>query len=201
MTGAALAGVRVMKTVTHGWCMAVAIATATAFAGSSLAAVAPPGFLETSAKAGVMRDGELVFSGSRITIPIIAERDATFEIHGRVDPTVSVPAGARLRFELANDSILHAYALDVSSAAPPYTAERKHLPAARPASLHSVPGLFAATGLVPAAVKGTTRSLRLSVGTTQWFKLAQGTYHYVCASSAHRYCGMYGKIIARAATG
>lgn len=201
MTGAKLAGVRVMKTLMHGWCMAVAIATATAFAGNSLAAAAPPGFLETSAKAGVMRDGELVFSGSRITIPVIAERDATFEIHGRVDPTVSVPAGARLRFELANDSILHAYALDVSSEAPPYAAARKQIPATPPANLRSVPGLFAATGLVPAARRGPARPTRLSMGSTRWFKLAKGTYHYACASPGQSHCGMYGKIIARAAMG
>src|SRR6056297_1571424 len=78
-----------------------------------LAAAAPMGtssghahFIQKSASAGTVQGGNVEFSGSRITVPVVAvapgHPDRTFELHGKVNPTIVLPAGAKVRFRLAD---------------------------------------------------------------------------------------------------
>ena len=89
--------------------MGAAFLTTAALAGPAFPATQLVGqnYIQKSADAGTLQGGEVVFSGHHITIPVVAvgpgAPDTTFEVHGRVKPTLVVPAGARLRFELANN--------------------------------------------------------------------------------------------------
>lgn len=157
-----------------------------------------PNIIQKSANAGTLHGDKVIFSGDRITIPVVAVApnvsDTTFEIHSRVNPTLLVPAGARLRFELVNNDADMPHTLDVTRAAPPYAHVPANIPLTPPKNPRSVPGLFAATGIIPAR---DDRHPPLSTRFTDWFQLAPGTYYYVCAMPGHARHGMDGKLIVR----
>lgn len=171
-----------------------------AFAGPAFGAAqaAPSNYIRESANVGTLRDGKVICSGHRITIPVVAVApgapDTTFEIHGQVNPTLVVPAGVRLRFELANNDAGMDHTLDVTTNTPPYALVPANLPVIAPKHIRSVPGLFAASGMVPAR---SARHRPLSLRSTAWFRLPPGTYHYVCAMPGHAQKGMYGKLVVR----
>lgn len=162
----------------------------------------PPGSAQTvlqkSAQAGTLHAGRVYFSGDTITIPVVAVApgapDQTFEIHAQVNPTLVVPPDAKLRFVLANNDAGMPHTLDVTLISPPYARIPVNVPAAVPDDIRSVPGLFAATGSV-AARRGRHSSLPLR--STGWFRLAPGTYYYVCAIPGHARHGMYGMLVVR----
>ncbi|MGH8274714.1 MAG: sulfocyanin-like copper-binding protein [Gammaproteobacteria bacterium] len=84
-----------------------------------------------------------------------------------------------------------AHTLDVTTVAPPYAHVPKNIPVTPPQNMRSVPGLFALTGKVPAR---RDRHAHLSKRSTAWFRLAPGTYYYVCAMPGHAQHGMYGTL-------
>ena len=143
-------------------------------------------YLHKSAQAGSLANGEVGFSGNRITIPVAAGVPGTaqkrFDVHGQVNPTIVVPAGARLRFELGNASPMP-HGLAVTRKAPPYPANVKS----------EIKPPIAGTGYVNP--DGSKK--KLHVGGTGWFTLKPGTYYYVCPVPTHAHDGMYGKLIVK----
>lgn len=124
--------------------------------------------------------------------------DTTFEVHGKVNPTLIVPAGAKLRFELANADGEMPHGLDVTVSVPPY-GQRPHLPMMKMAG-HG--GMTSGSGMMGKAVASTgvvgpnTGSKKqLAIGETGWFTLKPGTYYYVCPIPGHAKQGMHGKLV------
>lgn len=145
------------------------------------------GYLQKSAQAGTFNGGKVDFTGNRITIPVSAGVPGTaqkrFDVHGRVNPTIVVPAGAKIRFELGNASRMP-HGLAVTRKAPPYPADAKS----------KIKPPIAGTGYVHP--DGSID--RVHVRGTGWFTLEPGTYYYVCPVPTHAEDGMYGKLIVKA---
>lgn len=144
-------------------------------------------YLERSAQAGTVKNGEVVFAGTNIVVPVVAVApkapDTTFEIHGRVDPTIVLPAGARVRFVLGNNDSGMPHGLSITRKAPPY-----------PDNVQSeITSPIAGTaGYVdPENPKGN----KIRIKRTQWFTLKRGIYYYVCPVPEHAHKGMYGRIL------
>ncbi len=168
-------------------------------------------YVSASKDAGTLTsNGSVRFSGTRIEIPVIAvepgKPDTTFEVHGKVNPTLIVPAGAKLRFVLANADAGMPHGLDVTLSAPPYGV-LPHLPMMAGTMMNSkfmrqsmmgeaamMKKSTAATGTVNPKVDGRKG---LAIKKTGWFTLKPGTYYYVCPIPGHAKQGMYGKIIVR----
>ncbi len=168
-------------------------------------------YVSASKDAGTLTpNGFVRFSGTRIEIPVIAveagKPDTTFEVHGKVNPTLIVPAGAKLRFVIANADAGMPHGLDVTLSAPPYGV-LPHLPVMSGAMMNSksmrqsmmggavmMKKSAAATGTVNPKANGRKS---LAVKKTGWFTLKPGTYYYVCPIPGHAKQGMYGKIIVR----
>lgn len=142
------------------------------------------------------KSGAVSFSGKKITIPTFAvepgKPDTTFEVHGKVNPTILVPASSQLKFELTNMDGGMPHGLVVTTKAPPYK-QVPHLSQSDHDDNHEA-GLIASTGLSGPADGKTTV---IHVRQTKWFKLLPGTYYYVCPVPGHAHKGMYGKIIAK----
>ena len=142
----------------------------------------------------------MVFSGRRITIPMVAVApgapDTTFEIHGQVNPILVIPAGAKVRFELANVDKGMPHGLDVTIQGPPYTTNPDLPMQKTPAKIIGnplrSPGRHAviSLGIAPRRSKGP-----LVVNHSAWFTLQPGVYHYVCPVPGHASAGMHGRII------
>jgi len=165
-------------------------------AASAPQTVAPAHYLKRSAHAGMLKDRRVVFSGRRIVIPVIAVApgapDTTFEIHGRVDPTLVFPAGVRIRFALANAYRGMPHGLDVTRKSPPY-AKNPDLRATHKASASGGKAVVAATGVIPPARDSHWRARR-----SAWVTLAPGTYYYACPVPGHARKGMHGRIVVKA---
>jgi len=148
-------------------------------------------YLQKSTQAGTQTDKQLVFEGKRITVPVVAvapaSPDTTFEIHGKVNPTIILPAGAKVRFKLGNADGGMPHGLVVTSQSPPYPDNVRE----------KIRPPLAGTGYVDRAKS----KMHLQVAETGWFKLKPGTYYYVCPVPAHARNGMYGKIIVKATDG
>jgi len=157
-------------------------------------------YLHRSAQAGTLRGNEVVFSGRRITVPVVAVApgapDATFEVHGQVNPTLVIPAGAKVRFELANVDKGMPHGLDVTIEGPPYAAN-PDLP------LHKTPGKRSANApaamgrhpVVSLGVAPKNGNGPLVVKQSAWFTLKPGQYYYVCPVPGHASAGMHGRIV------
>lgn len=182
-----------------------AMAAGSSFPAFSEQSVTAARYIHTSAQAGaVTTTGAVRFSGAQIEIPIIAVEpgnpDTTFEVHDKVNPTLIVPAGARLRFTLANADGGMPHALDVTASAPPYR-EVPHLSMTKSSDEREktndssmMKKAVATTGVV-APNNGNKK--RLAVRDTDWFTLKPGTYYYVCPIRGHAKQGMYGKLVVR----
>lgn len=162
-------------------------------------------YVHESGQVGTLTpQGAVSFKGARIKIPVIAvepgKPDTTFEVHGKVNPTLIVPAGAKLRFALANADGGMPHGLDVTVSGPPY-GQMPHLP------MMKMPGhggmmnsprmrekIVASTDVVD---PNSGDKKQLAVRETGWFTLKPGVYYYVCPIPGHAKQGMYGKIIAR----
>lgn len=162
-------------------------------------------YLHRSANAGVLRNHKVVFAGNRIIVPVVAVApgapDTTFEVHGRVNPTLVLPAGAKVRFQLANADKGMPHGLDVTRKSPPYP-ENPHIPLNRmptSASSGSKPSngkeTIISVGTIPKASDG-----RLPETQSAWTTLAPGVYYYVCPVPGHAKNGMHGKIIVRSSS-
>jgi len=145
-------------------------------------------YLQKSAQAGTLDNGKVDFTGSRITIPVAAGVPGTakkrFDLHGQVNPTIVVPAGARIRIDLGNASPMP-HGLAVTRKAPPYQANAKS----------KIKPPIVGTGYVNPDGSKT----KLNVAGTGWFTLKPGTYYYVCPVPTHAEDGMYGEIIVKPA--
>lgn len=148
-------------------------------------------YLQKSTQAGTQTDKKLVFEGNQITVPVVAvapaSPDKTFEIHGKVNPTIILPAGAKVRFKLGNADAGMPHGLAVTSQSPPYPDNVRQ----------KIKPPLAGTGFVEREKSKT----HLQVAETGWFELKPGTYYYVCPVPAHARNGMYGKIIVKASDG
>ena len=157
------------------------------------------GYLHRSAQAGTLRGNEVIFSGRRITIPVVAVApgapDTTFEVHGQVNPTLVVPAGAKIRFELANMDGGMPHGLDVTVESPPYaTNPRLPRPATARAPVHAL-GSSSRHGTIAVGVVPRSRGGHVAVKRSAWFTLAPGRYYYVCPIPGHARSGMHGRIV------
>jgi len=172
---------------------AVLVFAATASAGTR---VSLDHYVKRSAHAGtVVRKNTVRFTGERVEIPVIAVQpgkpDTSYEVHGQVDPTLIVPAGAKLRFLLANADRGMAHGLDVTLRLPPYS---------RKPALPLSPGgsgdkrTLAGTGVVPPS-REDSRSVPLKK--TSWFTPDPGTYHYACPVPGHAHKGMHGTLVVK----
>jgi len=145
-------------------------------------------FIQKSSKAGTLNNGNVAFSGRRITIPVVAvapgSPDKTFELHGKVNPTIVLPAGAKLRIKLADADHEMPHGLGVTRKAPPYPENAKA----------EIKPPIAGTGIV----QPSESAANLHVKSTGWFTLKPGTYYYVCPVPGHAKDGMYGKIVVQA---
>lgn len=163
---------------------------ALALAVPALAAHSAPreGYLHKSAQAGSLANGEVTFTGNRITIPVAAGVPGTahkrFDVHGQVNPVIVVPAGAKIRIELGNASPMP-HGLAVTRKSPPYPGNVKS----------EIKPPIAGTGYVNPDGSKT----KLNVAGTGWFTLKPGTYYYVCPVPTHAEDGMYGKLIVKPA--
>lgn len=146
-------------------------------------------YMQQSRQAGTSRDGRVAFSGSRINIPVVTGAANTapkrFEVHGEVNPTIVVPAGAQVRIRLANAESSMPHGLAVTRQAPPYPANVKS----------EIKPPIAGTGYVDPSESGSS----MQVASTGWFTLKPGTYYYVCPVPTHAKSGMYGKLVVRPA--
>ncbi len=144
-------------------------------------------YLQQSSRAGTHKNGELVFTGTRITVPVVAVApgapDKTFEVHGKVNPTIVLPAGAKVRFKLGNADEGMPHGLAVTPKSPPYPNNAKE----------EIKPPIAGTGYV----NHENSNSSIQVAGTGWFTLKPGTYYYVCPVPTHAHDGMYGKIVVK----
>ena len=148
-------------------------------------------YLQQSGQAGTPQNHKLVFSGSRITVPVVAVApgapDKTFEIHGKVNPTIVLPADAKVRFKLGNADRGMPHGLAVTRKTPPYPNDAKN----------KIKPPIAGTGYVSHENSKTS----MQVAGTGWITLKPGTYYYVCPVPTHAHDGMYGKIVVKQSSG
>ena len=144
-------------------------------------------YLQQSGQAGTRQNNELAFAGKRITVPVVAvapgSPEKTFEIHGAVNPTIVLPAGAKVRFKLGNADRQMPHGLAVTRKSPPYPDDAKK----------EIKPPIAGTGYV----KHENSKSGMQVAATGWFTLKPGTYYYVCPVPTHAHEGMYGKIVVK----
>lgn len=143
-------------------------------------------------------DGQIVFKGHAITIPVIAVEpgrpDTRFEVHGKINPTLVVPANTRIRITIANMDGGMAHGLDITRQSPPYATTTDMPLDAAGESHDKSPDVIAVTGIAPPY---QTNQSDLTTKSTGWFRLKPGHYYYVCPVPDHAHKGMYGQIIAR----
>lgn len=149
-------------------------------------------YLASSDTEGVV-DGKTVrFSGSDITIDMVAVQpdhpDGSFEVHGVTNPTLVIPAGATVHLNLVNmdygSDMEHGVV--VSPAAPPYGDY---------AMMQTGPGLARIAPPIPwRSADDLAQSSFAEAGTA--FNAHQvGVYWYICQTPGHAAKGMYGKLV------
>ena len=106
----------------------------------------------------------------------------TWEIDGLVNPTLVIPAGARVQVILANTDWGYMHGFEVTSTPPPYSFM----------SMMSVNSDF----LLMPLPERTTKSLSTARYYTRsgQLHLSPGTYHYLCPVPGHAQQGMYGTL-------
>lgn len=144
-------------------------------------------YLQKSGQAGKQENGDLVFTGKHITVPIVAVAPGapgrTFEVHGQVNPTIVLPAGAKVRFKLGNADNGMPHGLAITPKSPPYPNKVKK----------EIKPPIAGTGYV----NHENSKKSIHVAGTGWVTLNPGTYYYVCPVPTHAHDGMYGKIVVK----
>lgn len=176
---------------------------AAAFAGTAGHTTPAGAYLHRSARAGVLRGKAVAFSGRRITIPVIAVAPGapskTFEVHGEINPTLVVPAGTKVRFELANADNGMMHGLDVTRKSPPY-AETPALPMQKvaPKTDRKPVSSAARKAIVATGVVRPARDGHWHLKRAAWVTLASGTYYYACPIPSHAKDGMHGRIVVTA---
>jgi rusticyanin len=136
----------------------------------------------------------VTFTGQDVTIDLVAVQpghdDQTFEVHGLTNPTLVVPLGAQVHFNLVNmdygDTMEHGVILTPTPPPYPYMA-----------MMATGPGLAAIMPLLPWRSDKTLAAARYASLGISFVAREAGTYWYVCPTPDHAEEGMYGKFIVR----
>lgn len=133
--------------------------------------------------------GMVTFSGSDVILNMVAVQpghdDQTFEVHGLTNPTLKVPVGATVHFNLVNmdygNNMEHG--VIVTRTPPPYP---------EMAMMAIGPGVASVMPLLPwRSDEDLAKARFASLGATR----EPGTYWYVCPTPQHAQKGMYGKFV------
>lgn len=112
------------------------------------------------------------------------QRDMTWNIEGRVNPTVVVPRGARVTVHFFNADADHQHGWELTTTPPPY-----RLMAMMYAAV-ARPGAFA----MPVRATGSSHWFGRTLHFTA---ITAGTFYYLCPVPGHAQRGMYGKLVVR----
>jgi rusticyanin len=128
--------------------------------------------------------GRITFSTMTVSFVVEAvppnNPDMSFRIAGLVDPTVVVPAGAKVTVEFVNADSDQAHAWVVTGTQPPF--------GFRPVMPPAFPGSYAAVVGDPTAAGHGARVIAFTAG-------AKGGYQYLCPMPGHAEMGMHGAFI------
>ncbi len=108
-----------------------------------------------------------------------------WQVDGRVNPTVIVPAGARMRVEVVNGDPDMPHGWLLTTSAPPY------------GRMPMMGGMYGgmATYAVVAPLPATGGSAGWPMSTLDFTAPAAGVYYYICQVPDHAEEGMWGKLI------
>lgn len=127
------------------------------------------------------------YTTSSVTLVALAsphgKPNMTWEIDGLVNPTITVPAGARITVHLVNTDWGYMHGFELTTTPPPYPYM----------SMMGIANDF----LVMPLPERTTKDLATArfYARTASFTLAGGTYYYLCPVPGHAQQGMYGRLI------
>ncbi|HVA05553.1 MAG TPA: sulfocyanin-like copper-binding protein [Acidimicrobiales bacterium] len=144
---------------------------------------------ETPAGATVSTSANTItFSGNTAHLVAVASPaggpDETFRFAGMVNPTISVPTGARVTIEVVNADPGTAHGLVVTSSG----SASSWMP------MMTSPPAFSGAALW---FLGNPTSVGMHTGTISFTADAAGTYQYLCAVPGHAQKGMVGTLIVR----
>lgn len=136
----------------------------------------------------------VTFDGRNVTIDLVAVEpgfdDQTFELHGLRNPTIIVPLGAMVHFNLLNMD----YGNNME-----HTAEIVQTPPPYPYMTMMYLGAPVAPRLpeLPWRSADSVRKANFAAVGNVFFANIPGTYWYVCPTPEHASKGMYGKFVVR----
>lgn len=134
------------------------------------------------------------FDGTAVTIDLVAVQESfpaqTFELHGLINPTLDVPRGATVKFNLLNMDYGHnmEHTVLVSATPPPYPYM---------AMMSTGPSIVPAMRELPWRSDTKIQSAEYTASGTSFAANEPGTYWYICPTPEHAEKGMYGKLIIR----
>lgn len=144
---------------------------------------------ETPAGASVdQAANSITFSGGDVHLVILASPpggpDETFRVAGLTNPTIGVPAGARVSMEIINADPDTAHGVVVTASA---------------ATSSWMPMMSAAPAFPGSALwfLGNPTSAGMHAGTLTFTASTAGTYHYLCPVPGHAQKGMVGTFLVR----
>jgi rusticyanin len=132
------------------------------------------------------RSDTITFTGTTVSFTVVAiapdAPDMTFRVAGLTDPTIVVPAQARVTVRFINNDTDEAHGWLVTSNQPPFTFGQPAVPAIAGAS----------AGVIGDPVSGDdgASTINFTAGST-------GSYQYICPMPGHAQMGMHGSFIVR----
>jgi rusticyanin len=134
----------------------------------------------------------VTYTEHEVTIDIVAVQpghdDQTFEVHGLVNPTLTVPVGATVHLTLVNmdhgSNMEHG--IIVTQVPPPYPYM---------SMMATGPGVAWLLPLLPWRSEDNVRTARYASLDATFVARARGTYWYVCPTPGHASQGMFGKLV------
>ncbi|OPG16133.1 hypothetical protein B2M26_08820 [Ferroacidibacillus organovorans] len=133
------------------------------------------------------KTNRIVYRGKNVNLVALASPhgvpNMTFEVDGLVNPTLVVPAHARVTIELVNTDWGYMHGFEVTETPPPYSSM----------VMMGIQNDFIVMPLPPR----TTQNLQTAqyATRTETLTLPAGTYHYLCPVPGHAATGMYGRLI------
>lgn len=144
---------------------------------------------QTPAGASVDRAANTItFTATSVELTMLAsptsEPDLTFRVAGLVNPTIVVPAGARVSLTMINADPDMAHGVTISAAAPPYS---------------WMPMMAATPAFGGASIwfLGDPTSAGLHEATVAFTASQPGRFYYICAVPGHAQKGMYATFTVR----
>ncbi|KUO95906.1 sulfocyanin-like copper-binding protein [Ferroacidibacillus organovorans] len=126
----------------------------------------------------------VIYTGSNVNLVALASPhgvpNMTWEIEGLVNPTITIPVGARIHVTLVNPDWGYVHGFEVTTTPPPYS----QMP------MMSINNDF----LLPPLSQRTTQSLNTAKFYSRdgQLNLQKGSYYYLCPVPGHAQQGMYG---------